>query len=154
MSGTVSRAPCHANATKQPPFKITGDARAPGCAVQSADRCGRGQWAEALGRGPSAIFRGGSPISPLWLGPVFVARIPEQSGCIQRCLLFRKREGLCGLAHSVQSLRHLHGRGDPQRWCGPKFSFGEAIDLPKIPSRFSTRFLTRGRLPHRLRNFR
>ena len=67
--------------------------------------------AEALGRGPSASFRGGSPISPLWLGLVFVAHIPEQRGCIQRCLLFRKQEGLCGLAHSVQSLRHLHGRG-------------------------------------------
>ena len=38
VSGTVSRALCHAIATREHPFKITGDAWAIGCAVQRADR--------------------------------------------------------------------------------------------------------------------
>ena len=40
----------------------------------------------------------------------------------------------------------------PQRGSGQKVPLGEAMDLPKIPSRFSTRFPTRGTHPHRRNN--
>ena len=43
VSGRVSRAPCNAIATREPPFKIFGDAWASGCAVQSVDRRWRDQ---------------------------------------------------------------------------------------------------------------
>ena len=88
---------------------------------------------------------------PCGWGMSFVAHIPEQRGCIQRCLLFRKQEGLWACAQRPKP-SPLAWQRCPQRGPGPRFSFGEVMDLPKIPSRFSTRSRTRGRLPHRLRN--
>ena len=58
----------------------------------------------------------------------------------KRCLLFRKREGLWGLTHSVQSLRHLHGRGDLSDGAAQSSRLGRRSTCPRFRRDFRPGF--------------